>query len=794
MAAVAVDADNTRLDDADATTNWTKLTQATSQEPDFKYQGSYSVSGKIGTASAGHYLSGGTSMPINMTTAGQEVVVMKAIWTNKDVLQSVPAAEHRVGSGTGAYYSYYIADDGTQGDIDYPAKGGWLINPIDPNVTAWYDGTTGSPSKTAIDYIATLGRFTGTSKSENVATDAVDVGNGLNLVGGDGANADGTFQDFIDDDEGDITNGRYGFVSTNEGVINTYGRLVIGHTAATPGTPVATVFTDSLATLVFPGGRVDAGWNALEFDCGSATTVISLTNISIIGRGRDNLKRWFDSANEVDGANEELDITAHGFLTGDAVLYSDEGGTAVTGLTDATEYFVEVITADSISLHTSRQNAYTSATPIGLTAAGTSQQHSLRRQPDTRPDLDVTGTSGSATLLGCVLQAMRELTSTSALTYDTCTIVGCTKIDLTDTDLTDCNISEQVTTEGEALVVTNTLENITGCTFEQGDYGGHAIEVDDNTDVSQELLNVTLTGYGATHKEFNALNDVDDANDEVDITGHGFTTGDPFYYSDEGGTAITGLTDQTRYYLRAVTVDAISFHRTKYDAVNNSGKIAISAGSDEEHALYSADAAIYNNTGGALTIEVNGSTVPTIRNSAGSSTTLTNSKTVTITVIDAETTTAIVGARVFMEAAAGTGLPSYASVSITASGTLATVTHASHGMKTGQKVAIRGANEQDYNGVFTITVTGANNYTYTMSGSPTSPATGTITATGVIINEVTIAGGVASEGFDYTGTDQPIQGWVREATAPSPIYKEGIIAGSIESNGYSATIALFSDE
>ena len=76
--------------------------------------------------------------------------------------------------------------------------------------------------------------------------------------------------------------------------------------------------------------------------------------------------------------------------------------------------------------------------------------------------------------------------------------------------------------------------------------------------------------------------------------------------------------------------------------------------------------------------------------------------------------------------------PLRAVTSLTRVGTLATVTTTTpHGWVTGQAVLIAGATSDPtlYNGSFTITVTGANTFTYTMSGVPvTSPATGTITA------------------------------------------------------------------
>lgn len=67
-----------------------------------------------------------------------------------------------------------------------------------------------------------------------------------------------------------------------------------------------------------------------------------------------------------------------------------------------------------------------------------------------------------------------------------------------------------------------------------------------------------------------------------------------------------------------------------------------------------------------------------------------------------------------------------ASVAITRTSTVATVTETAHGRAVGEKVKISGATEPEYNGTFSIvTVPDANTYTYTVAGSPTSPATGT---------------------------------------------------------------------
>lgn len=71
------------------------------------------------------------------------------------------------------------------------------------------------------------------------------------------------------------------------------------------------------------------------------------------------------------------------------------------------------------------------------------------------------------------------------------------------------------------------------------------------------------------------------------------------------------------------------------------------------------------------------------------------------------------------------------SVTIISAAGIATVTHAAHSLHSGDQVTIAGANEADYNGTFEITVLDINTYTYAVSGSPTTPATGSITATPV---------------------------------------------------------------
>jgi hypothetical protein len=203
------------------------------------------------------------------------------------------------------------------------------------------------------------------------------------------------------------------------------------------------------------------------------------------------------------------------------------------------------------------------------------------------------------------------------------------------------------------------------------------------------------------------------------------------------------------------------------------------------------DSTFYNNTGGALTINiVGGSGNVTYRNGSGASTTIvSNPVSLSVHVQDITTQADIVGSRVWVPISeGGHGYPYQASVTITSSGTTATVAHTGHGLSTNDYVHIAGANESYYNGTFQITVTGVDAYTYTMASSTTSPATGTITATFVVIYGVTDANGDISASYSYTSS-QPVSGRARYMG-----YQTGVVAGSINSSsGLSVTLNLVSD-
>lgn len=83
---------------------------------------------------------------------------------------------------------------------------------------------------------------------------------------------------------------------------------------------------------------------------------------------------------------------------------------------------------------------------------------------------------------------------------------------------------------------------------------------------------------------------------------------------------------------------------------------------------------------------------------------------------------------------------------ITRSGSTATATTSSaHGLATGISITVAGADQTEYNITATITVTSETTFTYEVSGSPTTPATGTITASYTTVSVLVIASDYGSD-------------------------------------------------
>jgi hypothetical protein len=283
-----------RLDDAEANTGWVNDGGGGPPPPaeaSFPYQGTNLVNRKV-TSTTGQGIAyvptndSGSATDMRSVTGTRETVILKLIVTDYGGLQTTNGVRIKIGSGSGAYYMYIVAGSNAKiPSLDaYPAKGGIVIVPINPNIAGYRDSTTGTPNLQLVDYFSLFTAFSAsTAKSENVGLDAIDIINGLELTGGDGADADGVFEDFFDFDEGTVNN-RYGCCTKIGDVYYVFGLLQIGTLAASGGA----TFQDSGKTIVFPDGYYDQHWSGIQTSSGNisgAAPDIDIINCTFISEG-----------------------------------------------------------------------------------------------------------------------------------------------------------------------------------------------------------------------------------------------------------------------------------------------------------------------------------------------------------------------------------------------------------------------------------------------------------------------------------------------------------------------------
>ena len=283
MAAVSVTADNTRVNNADANTGWSNLAgggPSPAAEPQLRYQGSNAVNRKVTSTASRQGVQYAAGSTLDHTAAANALVMLKVYVADFGDLNTTYGVEVRVGSSSSDYYAYCVAGtDANRSVFDtYSAQGGYLILPIDANISGWREATGGTPDLTAIDYYGVAAQFVaGGAKSENVAMDAIDVGTGLTLVGGDGADPDGVFQDFVDEDQGNTSN-RWGYASQSAGAIFIRGMMTIGDGST------ATVFNDNDAVVFYPDGYHSAGLFGVTCDLSNSGDTIDI-GATLIGQG-----------------------------------------------------------------------------------------------------------------------------------------------------------------------------------------------------------------------------------------------------------------------------------------------------------------------------------------------------------------------------------------------------------------------------------------------------------------------------------------------------------------------------
>jgi hypothetical protein len=660
---MAVAFDGTRWADADADPDtlvggdWQDSGGgAPALEADFVYQRAAGTNGAISEQVKGAELGVGFVPTVTVDLTTPRKLHLKCIISTSSVLSATvgAGAEVEIGSGgrRSAWYSYYVAY-GLGTDPEYPVRGGWLLLAIDPNQAAFRDLATGAPALGSVNWIGFVATMTVTSaKTQNLAMDAIEYvpsAKGLTWTG-----AAGTFQSFVDYDEGTFTN-RYGIISTSEGIIYSIAMLTVG-------SAVATTFSDTNKVVIWPWQRVGAGAQGLYIDLQNAASTADFTTCIFRGNGKECFKHYFDTTSLViSDANDTVTLGEnHEYASGDYVLYSREGGADNIGLTDATYYWVNAASTTAVSFHATRAAAIAGTSKVALTAQGApGENHSILRNPDNRIDFTFSGTAGLATLTSCIIAGVRALALTSAVTVSGGFIQSIGNIVLSTANLSGVTFQLPTLKEGDALFdpVTASMTTLQNNIFNAGSEG-HAIRITSNAN-SPFTSNNEYNNYWAPETDgwnFHTQTGVDPATDVITTdAGHGFTTGDAVYYNNEGGGDSVGLTNGNKYYVRVITASTVSMHVTKAAAVNNSSLVALSDGAaGQTHSLYSSKATIFNDSGAAITINVTtGTDSPSVRNGTSATTTISSSVPLFISCVN-EAGFDLEGIRVRIETTGGT--------------------------------------------------------------------------------------------------------------------------------------------
>lgn len=284
-------------------------------------------------------------------------------------------------------------------------------------------------------------------------------------------------------------------------------------------------------------------------------------------------------------------ITAHGFETGDAVVYRPGAGTEIGGLDAGVTYFVVKLDANTIKLAASKADA-TALTPVtlDLPTAGTGSQQFFKADDKLTVTAHGFATGDSVVYVpgagaevggldaGTVYYVVALDANTIQLASSKANALAVTPVvlDLTDAGTGTQNFVEaadQIRIVGHGLSTGDSLVYAPGA----GDaIGGltagtvyYAVAVDaDNIRLasSQEnalagtpvVLDLTLAGTGT--QEFL------ETSDQITITGHGFVTGDSVKYLPGAGTVIGGLSANSVYFVVVEDANTIRLASTKADA------------------------------------------------------------------------------------------------------------------------------------------------------------------------------------------------------------------------------------
>ncbi len=113
----------------------------------------------------------------------------------------------------------------------------------------------------------------------------------------------------------------------------------------------------------------------------SATGTYTFSNHQFSGGGV--AKRSFNTGTGVVSGTDIVTVDAiHGYASGDAIYYQDQGGSVTMGLTDGTMYYINAQTTTSLSFHTTKAFAIAGTPKVDLTSTGSETHYIYSAKAD----------------------------------------------------------------------------------------------------------------------------------------------------------------------------------------------------------------------------------------------------------------------------------------------------------------------------------------------------------------------------------------------------------------------------
>jgi hypothetical protein len=386
-------------------------------------------------------------------------------------------------------------------------------------------------------------------------------------------------------------------------------------TSSTISRVVVNVIEDTL-TISSHGFQVD---QPLIYSNGGGTSIVPLTNGStyyvqeVIDANRIRLKLALNSVSyinltaagagtghsfifsTVNIAEDTLYIANHGLVDGQAVRYSNNGGTTIPGLTNNTTYYIKKVDNSIVKLaQTAALNTF-----ANITGAGTGTQQLLITALDYASDT-ITLPNHGFTQGELVLYDAKGQTVVNGLTTATPYYVI-----FIDQDNIKLATTPENAVAGTAVNITDTPVGV----------GRHALQSLSKT--PDGIYNIaslpngqpstfTVTARGQVPnivKTFNPRAAIDVVQNAFFIPSHGFITGTKVAYDiGAAATAIGGLTNLTDYYVVAINRDYLRLASSAENAASGVVLTVTDYGTGVAHSFTSSQ--INGNVTGAGNITI----------------------------------------------------------------------------------------------------------------------------------------------------------------------------------------------